>query len=854
MKLFVIAALLLSGAACQAQTMATVEAKNPGFEGVYKAVNSSSDAPTQKARIVGQIAEGWEDNSNWADVAIEYSKDTANAHRGQLAQRVAVSRVAGGAAQLVQPVAFQKGHILEFRVWLRGQAGTSVTLALRQAGTPYTNYAERAFSVSAEWAEYRVAGVAGDDTAGFAMIIARSPATFEADDAQLRDLAQASTNAAPKTGNLISGGSFEAGLSFGWSTRYEGPMRHAFADPRPRVDNTIAATGRQSLRNDIPEGDNASIRSPLFTYNFGRAHAISAWLKASAPNTRVEIGVEGTDISTAVQVGTSWQRFTLNGTLPFRDYARLRFYCAAPEGGSGVTLWIDGAQVEERAAPSATYLAAAPLELTLNLPRPGKIVFDGEAHRVLVGIAPQVPQGARLQLSMQNVYGVQRVLPSIKLPAGSFALPVFAGRERGVFKLRGVVVDAKGSALSSPVEMVWARLPRPRNIAPEKSFFGLHIPLSPEFIAIARATGQRRVRLHDTSMIAKWAIAEATPGCFEFFDEGITAAHSAGLSVLGMLDGAPPRATTKPREGGYWNLWNIPDALDALVQWRNYVRTVTSHYKGRIDDWEVWNEPWGSWWLASGNPHATPELYGQILRAASEEAKAANANAQIIGIDTMRGYDESWTKPALKAAGLQAFDAFSFHDYNDAFYGGPKDIAQAQAQTFTALMREQGTPRPLWNTEGGPGQIASFYASQTGGLGIELQGAWAVRFDVTHMAAGTRNFFLYAMPTDPAMGETDFRADEFDRAIKPIIAARAVLAWLVDGAGIPTRTEPVKGVDCYTFPRLGSQTVSVLWSYDGVTHSLQVPNGVRVLDVWGNTTKATRGQGATGIEPIYFVR
>ncbi|HVF85385.1 MAG TPA: endo-1,4-beta-xylanase, partial [Abditibacteriaceae bacterium] len=645
-------------------------------------------------------------------------------------------------------------------------------------------------------------------------------------------------------------------LSFGWSTRYEGPARHAFADPRPRIDGTTAAVGRQSLRNDIPEGDNAAVRSPLFSYNFGRAHAMSAWLKASAPNTRVEMNLEGTDISTAVQVGTTWQRFTLNGTLPFRDYMRLRFYCTAPKNGQGVTLWIDGAQVEERVAPSASYLPAAPLELTLTLPRPGKVVFDGEVNRVLVGLSPQAPRGARLQLSMQNVYGARQLLPTVKLPVASFALPVSAGHERGIFKLRGVVVDAKGRALSSPVEMVWARLPRPRSIAPDRSFFGIHIPLSPDFIAIARATGQRRVRLHDTSMISKWAIAESTPGRIEFFDEGVTAARNAGLSILGMLDGAPPHVTTKPRanEGNYWKIWNIPDAPNALSQWRNYVRAVAGHYKGRIDEWEVWNEPWGQWWIASGNPNATPELYGQFLRAAYQEAKAANPNAQIIGIDTFRGYDDNWTKPALKAAGLQFFDVFSFHDYNDAFYGGPDNLAQAQVQTFTTLMRPYGTPRPLWNTEGGPGHIGSFYASETGGLAIASQATYMVRYDVTHMAAGTRNSFLYAMPTDPAMGEPTYCADEFDRAIKPIVAARAVLASLVDGAGVPTRSEPVKGVDFYTFPRLGGQVVSVLWSYDNTPHQINVPRGVRVLDVWGNAIKVTREQVTAGFEPIYFVR
>ena len=66
------------GHAVPAQTL-----KNPGFEIPGRTLVSASDAPGGKADIRGQIAEGWADNSSWADVKLDYSLDSASPHSRQ---------------------------------------------------------------------------------------------------------------------------------------------------------------------------------------------------------------------------------------------------------------------------------------------------------------------------------------------------------------------------------------------------------------------------------------------------------------------------------------------------------------------------------------------------------------------------------------------------------------------------------------------------------------------------------------------------------------------------------------------------------------------------------------------------
>jgi hypothetical protein len=211
--------------------------------------------------------------------------------------------------------------------------------------------------------------------------------------------------------------------------------------------------------------------------------------------------------------------------------------------------------------------------------------------------------------------------------------------------------------------------------------------------------------------------------------------------------------------------------------------------------------------------------------------------------------------PVLKAAGTNDFDAISFHEYNDALFGGPDAIPFGRVKTLNDLMRQHGTPgapgaslKPIWNTEGGTFGVGSWYAPLTGGMAPDAQGAYIVRYDVAMMGAGVKKFFLYAMHTDVPAGGIETRTTEVNDAIKPILGARAVLASLVDGAGVPRRDEPVRGVDRYTF----SNGVQVLWAFDGSDHTLNVPAKMRGLDLWGNTMAGSKV--TVSVEPMYFVR
>ena len=156
------------------------ELRDPGFEVAGPALVTKSDAPNAKAQISGVVAEGWEDNTNWADVKIAYSLDPANPHGGKLSQKIEVGR---GFAQFVQPVHFAEGRC-RVNVWVRAEPAQWVSVGLREAGGSYTGYASQPAKVGPRWTRVTAEGVT-PAVAGIVIVNSSGAGTLWVDDASL---------------------------------------------------------------------------------------------------------------------------------------------------------------------------------------------------------------------------------------------------------------------------------------------------------------------------------------------------------------------------------------------------------------------------------------------------------------------------------------------------------------------------------------------------------------------------------------------------------------------------------------------------------------------------------------------
>lgn len=178
-----------------------------------------------------------------------------------------------------------------------------------------------------------------------------------------------------------------------------------------------------------------------------------------------------------------------------------------------------------------------------------------------------------------------------------------------------------------------------------------------------QATEAALVRAHITSFRDDvfWHRLETRPGVLEFpaslrdLDQLVTDTARRGGHPLLILDNG-----NELYDGG--GLIRSPAGIAAYVR---YVRYVVRHFRGRVEQFEIWNE----WNIGGGGTPAqraarygSPGQYAALLRAAYPAIKEENPSATVIG-GAFAGYDYAWIDAFARAGGLAALDGFSIHPY-----------------------------------------------------------------------------------------------------------------------------------------------------------------------------------------------
>lgn len=199
-----------------------------------------------------------------------------------------------------------------------------------------------------------------------------------------------------------------------------------------------------------------------------------------------------------------------------------------------------------------------------------------------------------------------------------------------------------------------------------------------------------------------WHRLERKKGVLEFpeslrdLDHLVTLSAQRGVRPLLILDYGNP----------FYDGGGQLSSPEALAAWSRYVRFVVKHFKGRVDQFEVWNE----WNIGGGGTPAqrsarygSPEDYAKVLKAAYDAVKAENASATVIG-GAFAGYDYKWIEAFARAGGFGSLDGFSAHPY--VFAEGKKgtpDSALRHLDELKSLIDRLAPGRnvPVYVTETG---------------------------------------------------------------------------------------------------------------------------------------------------------
>jgi hypothetical protein len=196
-----------------------------------------------------------------------------------------------------------------------------------------------------------------------------------------------------------------------------------------------------------------------------------------------------------------------------------------------------------------------------------------------------------------------------------------------------------------------------------------------------------------------WKDIEVTPGKLQY------PTSSSPLKNLDTLVTDSVRHQHKPLlilaygnkayDGG--GLITSPQGIDAFAR---YAAFTVTHFKGRVEDFEVWNE----WNHGLGSPpghrvSGDPRQYVNLLRASYQSIKSANPQAQVIG-GAVAGPDTAWITQFAQSQGLQYLDGISVHPY---VHCNARAVPRAPAdlQLSGKLLNGSGNP-PVRVALGGP--------------------------------------------------------------------------------------------------------------------------------------------------------
>ncbi|MFA5191296.1 MAG: beta-galactosidase [Verrucomicrobiia bacterium] len=133
---------------------------------------------------------------------------------------------------------------------------------------------------------------------------------------------------------------------------------------------------------------------------------------------------------------------------------------------------------------------------------------------------------------------------------------------------------------------------------------------------------------------------------------------------------------------------------ETLQAWKNYIRAMSRHFKGRVTHWEIWNEPnIGSFWQPT-KPDPLEyirliKLTGAIIREEIPEAKIGACNSGVISPYVIR---------LIKSGVGKEIDFFCVHAYRVLL---EKDYA-AEIAALRRLFDANGGKRVrLWQGESG---------------------------------------------------------------------------------------------------------------------------------------------------------
>lgn len=359
----------------------------------------------------------------------------------------------------------------------------------------------------------------------------------------------------------------------------------------------------------------------------------------------------------------------------------------------------------------------------------------------------------------------------------------------------------------------------------ERGMFGMHAIST----SATQIPGANAVRLWDTD--TTWRVLNPAPGVYDWdtLDARIQDAVESKTTVLLVLGATPEWAATSLSDADAD--WLGPGSAApprSMLDWTAFVREVVKRYGGRIEAYQIWNEPadpifWrGSW-----------DTLARMTEAAADVIRWHDSSATVVGAPMiLRG--PAWEDKAgeyvdaLAERGMPV-DVMAFHGYAD----GPPGEGKADdiGRLLEILARSPAAGLPLWETEVNFTQEAG-----DPGLPSSIKREWLARAYLDAVRHGVERVYWYAFADIPDFLAVDIRR----RSVLP--AFSAVSSWLAEGAfwSCSDSWQGQSGVTGCSFLDSSGRTGVALWA----------ENPSAVVVGRGTVRDLSGREWSTGLDPL----
>ncbi|GHT98192.1 hypothetical protein FACS1894142_4200 [Spirochaetia bacterium] len=182
-----------------------------------------------------------------------------------------------------------------------------------------------------------------------------------------------------------------------------------------------------------------------------------------------------------------------------------------------------------------------------------------------------------------------------------------------------------------------------------------------------------------------WSSIEPVQGVWNYlstYDAFVKGAQEAGKKILACLAYDTPWLYSDRKTLKYVSPENIPRYLE-------FVERTVSRYRGKIDAWEIWNEPNWTFWTGSNK-----EFY-ELTRLTAQKIRETDPDALILGGAFWR-VPENFINGMFQSGAMENVNAVAFHPYAV----NPENTVKQYDKMLKVLSRHNYTG-DIWVTEVG---------------------------------------------------------------------------------------------------------------------------------------------------------